>query len=700
MTRQLRSGPVSRACGPGPRAVGMATLAMAALAQSAGAQPSESCGFWSFGATYAVAQDESRQILFSGSGGAVLVWDVADPFAPALLSDTIQTQGLVLDLYYTPSNQRLYIAADEGGLEVWDLQNASAPSQLGTHDLTYFSVPVPARAVHVRGNFAYISADFGFVQWVDVSDPGKMYTAGFNGALGMSFSADVFIADGFLYSAGNRMVKFAIFPDGSLHGLKVSLNYGTRIFVRGAYGYLGDTSVSDFVVIDIVGSPISEFLPTLATYSLTGNVREVAFSGDMAYAVDPFAGITMFDATDPVQLTETGTFAEGHASRLIFSGDYGYTASGSSSRIIDFSDPDNPVQTAEFGALGGSVYGTDAANGYAYLATAGGVGAGLLVLNVDEASQPARVAAVGFPDIALDVEVADGFAYAAARASGLRVVNVSDPFNPVETGAEDGFDYARRLSVQGDYAYVTDLQAGVRVVDVSDRSDPHEVAFIPVASSFVQDVCADGAYAYIAADIAGMFIYDISDPRNPNQVGHLSSVGSAFGVFVLDDLAYLTDFFNDRVRIVDVSNPMAPHVIGVYYEAGLTPGRVVVENDKAYVTDSGEGVRILDVSSPTNPTSDDFINTPGDALAVALGTGRVYVADGVTGLRIFGTCSHNGDYDDDDDVDLDDFAAWTGCVTGPESDPYGEGCGAFDFDLDDDVDFGDFGSFQQAFAGG
>ena len=80
------------------------------------------------------------------------------------------------------------------------------------------------------------------------------------------------------------MVKFAIFPDGSLHALKVSVNFGTRIFVRGDYGYLGGTTASDFVVIDIVGVPESEFLRTLAVYDLTGNVREVILSGTRAFA--------------------------------------------------------------------------------------------------------------------------------------------------------------------------------------------------------------------------------------------------------------------------------------------------------------------------------------------------------------------------------------------------------------------------------
>ena len=57
-----------------------------------------------------------------------------------------------------------------------------------------------------------------------------------------------------------------------------------------------------------------------------------------------------------------------------------------------------------------------------------------------------------------------------------------------------------------------------------------------------------------------------------------------------------------------------------------------------------------------------------------------------------------GDYDSDGNVDLDDYANFPGCMTGP-----GGGilpnCGPFDFDVDVDVDLQDFGGFQEGFTG-
>ena len=48
-------------------------------------------------------------------------------------------------------------------------------------------------------------------------------------------------------------------------------------------------------------------------------------------------------------------------------------------------------------------------------------------------------------------------------------------------------------------------------------------------------------------------------------------------------------------------------------------------------------------------------------------------------------------------VDLEDFADWPACVTGPHGGPLAKGCGAFDRDGDDDVDLQDFARFQRVF---
>jgi hypothetical protein len=59
----------------------------------------------------------------------------------------------------------------------------------------------------------------------------------------------------------------------------------------------------------------------------------------------------------------------------------------------------------------------------------------------------------------------------------------------------------------------------------------------------------------------------------------------------------------------------------------------------------------------------------------------------------------DGDYNGDGYVDLDDFAYWGACMTGPGGGLAEPDCAAFDFDSDIDVDLLDFGGFMAAFTG-
>jgi len=57
-----------------------------------------------------------------------------------------------------------------------------------------------------------------------------------------------------------------------------------------------------------------------------------------------------------------------------------------------------------------------------------------------------------------------------------------------------------------------------------------------------------------------------------------------------------------------------------------------------------------------------------------------------------------GDWDNDGDIDHDDWLVGETCVSGPEN-PYAAGCAPFDDDLDQDVDLADLRAFQDLYTG-
>ena len=60
-------------------------------------------------------------------------------------------------------------------------------------------------------------------------------------------------------------------------------------------------------------------------------------------------------------------------------------------------------------------------------------------------------------------------------------------------------------------------------------------------------------------------------------------------------------------------------------------------------------------------------------------------------------CEGPGDFDADDDVDLDNFAFFSACQTPPVASTLSSSCCFFDFDVDLDVDLRNFAQFQNGF---
>ncbi len=64
---------------------------------------------------------------------------------------------------------------------------------------------------------------------------------------------------------------------------------------------------------------------------------------------------------------------------------------------------------------------------------------------------------------ARDVAVSGGYAYVADNDDGLVVVDVNDPTNPVRAGGYDTSGYAHGVAVAGGYAYVANENSGLVV---------------------------------------------------------------------------------------------------------------------------------------------------------------------------------------------------------------------------------------------
>jgi hypothetical protein len=266
---------------------------------------------------------------------------------------------------------------------------------------------------------------------------------------------------------------------------------------------------------------------------------------------------------------------------------------------------------------------------YAYVAddTSGvHVTSGLQVIDVSDPANPIGVGSYDTPDHAYDVCASGDYTYVADGIGGLQIVDVSDPANPVLAGSYDTAVFAMAVVVAGEYAYVADFYGKLRIIDVSDPANPNLVGSYDTPG-YAFDVAVRGDYAFVSRE-NGLEIVDVSDPSNPEFMGAYSQTSLYLGLDVAGGFAYAGA--GDSVLVIDVSEPAAParaRSIGV----GSIVSQVRVVSNLMYVC--ANSLYVVDLSDPT--TTLHSVDTPGDAIDVAVVGNHAFVADWTSGLEVY-----------------------------------------------------------------
>jgi hypothetical protein len=134
-------------------------------------------------------------------------------------------------------------------------------------------------------------------------------------------------------------------------------------------------------------------------------------------------------------------------------------------------------------------------------------------------------------------------------------------------------------------------------------------------SGFAWGVAVSGNYAYVvwwdglthsgiidggafrmwrppAVSLSALEIIDISNPANPQRVGGYDTSGSAYGVAVSSNYAYVATS-DAGLQVIDVSDPTQPRRVGG--NRAFNAFDVIVAGNKVFVTAGEQGLMILDL---------------------------------------------------------------------------------------------------------
>lgn len=587
---------------------------------------------WPYGPALAVAVDEQRDLIFLGSGGVVLVLDGQDRTNPQLISESIHTAGLVLDLCYDYTTQRLYVAAGEGGMEIWDVQNPAAPVKLVNFEVLYYGYETPVEHIGVYGNYAIVACSWGYVHSIDVSDPTNPVQVSFNGTMGNP-AHDLFVSpDGQAHTTGAQAyVRFAIQPDGTLNTSGyMYFTYGAgAVYGNEAYAYVG---YSGYLYILSYTNPIP-----LSSTNMGESINDIVVKGNLAYVIT-YSGMQIWDISNPNSPSFVGQSSEAnYGIKLAVAEGYAYVAKSSYGlSIVEIGNGTSPVEVGSYDVLG-ITFDAFIRGKYAYLAH---VEDGMLVVDLSDIANPTLIGQYDTPDLAYDVSVSGNYAYVADLMGGLRVADVSDPGNPTEVGVLDSVN-VYKVAVSGSYAYIVNYldpndPYWVSVVDISNPANPVLKGSIQMPGT-VWELTPFGNYVFVAAGDDGIRVVDVSNPDAPAEVA-VFTAPSVLDITIQGHYAYFAAAdWQGGFGILDISDPENPLLESLYNPTGwFHPFDVTVVGNYAWLADPAgvETVHLFDIADPADPIEIDSFDPPGGLYDIFAVDSLVYLSDGAAGLQI------------------------------------------------------------------
>ena len=233
--------------------------------------------------------------------------------------------------------------------------------------------------------------------------------------------------------------------------------------------------------------------------------------------------------------------------------------------IVDATDPAAPVHMATAEVPGFDIKVWDH---YAYTVTGGGDRSFNPEGRIVDLSDPANPVVVGEFPSAHNIFIDDrGFMY--LEVPGLRIMDLNaDPVNPTLIWEDEGRN-GHDASVIGDRLYDFHGRAGTHLYDVSTPAAPTLLGSITLPTIRYHHsgwTSTDGRYLFICDELSqglnpDITIWDIQDPANPVLSAEIGdSTATVHNLYILDDLAYVS-YYAAGFRLYDVSDATTPRML-------------------------------------------------------------------------------------------------------------------------------------------
>ncbi|BCG64487.1 MAG: hypothetical protein methR_P2268 [Methyloprofundus sp.] len=402
------------------------------------------------------------------------------------------------------------------------------------------------------------------------------------------------------------------------------------------------TSIGKENTIDLIGILKTENIPN--DMQIVGNYAYLTFdSGSKALLV-----VDISTPASPTIIGSVSSIVSGNAfgggtsssgfDSIQVEGDVAYVTAGNTLYTIDISTPSLP--TIKDKRFSGNTFNYDSrvlrSGKYVYVPD-GRDGVKIIDISIPEAPILVNTLVNTVNEFdASAIFIKDSYAYIVNPYGELQIADISSPefasiIGSADLGAALSPGRLPTISVKGNYAYVTN-EVSLNTFDISSPSSPIYVNTNFGLGTFV-DINIAGNYAYVASNSTGIQVLNISDPNSPKVViPNALSARYTSSIEIVNNYAYaMSKKGLDIYRLNTLT--MEPANVGFIN----TPGNAVdiaVSGNYAYVADGREGLQIIDITTPSNPIIKNTVNTLGIATVVKVIGNYAYVVNDASDLHI------------------------------------------------------------------
>ncbi len=242
-------------------------------------------------------------------------------------------------------------------------------------------------------------------------------------------------------------------------------------------------------------------------------------------------------------------------------GDWGRHAGGGV-YIINVSDPTNPFLAKAITGVGLSGFDVKVWNHYIYACNGSGSGTTSRVFDISDIQNPVTSAAFGGAHN-FDIHP-DGYLY--AEVPGLKAYDIAtDPMNPAQVWFTDIVDGHDAWAV-GNRLYDFHGYSGTNIYDITNRTSPQLLGSITGGTiTYHHSGCPtpDGKYLYLCDELAlnptqDFTIWNIANPATPGYAGGYGDpTATVHNLYIIGGFAFVS-YYSAGFRVFDVLEPDEP----------------------------------------------------------------------------------------------------------------------------------------------